>query len=156
MHYALRHPDRVSHMILMNTAPACHDDLELMRQERHRRWAPHQERLDALTSSAAYEDGDPDAVAEFYRIDFGTTFKRPEDLRRLNVRWTREDILKGRAIEDRLAQESSAHIAAAIPGANFTTLRDSGHFSYIDAPEQVHEAIDVFFEHRRRSDSTIA
>src|SRR5688572_22609042 len=34
MEYALRHPERVSHLILMNTAPASHDDFKLFRQER--------------------------------------------------------------------------------------------------------------------------
>ena len=92
---------------------------------------------------------------------------------------TREDILKGRAIEDRLAEglywvpgytiipalknlrtptlvihgesdffpvASSTNIAEAIPGARLVTLADSGHFSYIDAPERVRAAIDAFFE----------
>lgn len=31
--YAIRHPNRVSHLILMNTAPASHDDYVLFRQE---------------------------------------------------------------------------------------------------------------------------
>ena len=178
MHYALRHPERVSHMILLNTASASNEDVERMKEERGRMQAPHRERLDALESSAAFLDGDPGAVAEYYRIDFGTTFKRPEDAARLNLTWTREDILKGRAIEDRLAQglfwvpgytiipalknlrtptlvihgendffpvASSAHIAEAIPGARLVTLADSGHFSYIDAPQQVRLAIDAFF-----------
>ena len=179
MHYALRHPERVSHMILLNTASASNEDVERMKEERGRMQAPHRERLDALESSAAFLDGDPGAVAEYYRIDFGTTFKRTEDAARLNLTWTREDILKGRAIEDRLAQglywvpgytiipalknlrtptlvihgendffpvASSAHIAEAIPGARLVTLADSGHFSYIDAPQQVRLAIDAFFE----------
>ena len=179
MHYALRYPERVSHMILLNTASASNEDVERMGEERSRMQAPHRERLDALESSAAFLDGDPGAVAEYYRIDFGTTFKRPEDAARLNLTWTREDILKGRAIEDRLAQglywvpgytiipalknlrtptlvihgendffpvASSAHIAEAIPGARLVTLADSGHFSYIDAPQQVRLAIDAFFE----------
>jgi proline iminopeptidase len=179
MHYALRHPDRVSHMILLNTASASHQDFTLMREERARMQAPHRERLDALASSSAFSEGAPRTVADYYRIDFGATFKRPEDAARLNLTFTREDILKGRAIEDRLAESgllwapgftiipalrnlraatlvihgendffpvaSSTHIAEAIPGARLVTLAGSGHFSYIDAPERVHAAIDDFF-----------
>ena len=177
MHYALRHPGRVSHMILLNTASASYDDFALMREERSRMQGPHREKLDALSSSAAFEDGDPETVAAYYRIDFGTTFKRPEDAARLDLTFTREDILRGRAIEDRLAEglfwqpgftiipalrklhtptlvihgendffpaASSAHIAEAIPGALLVTLANSGHFSYIDAADRVHRAIDDF------------
>ncbi len=104
MHYALHHPDRVSHMILMNTAPASHDGYLQVRQERVRRRAAHQERLAALISRAEYRHGDPAAVAECCRIDYGTMIKRPEHLARLNLTWTREDILRGRAIEDRLME----------------------------------------------------
>ena len=34
MHYVLHHPERVSHMILMNTAPTSHEGYLQMRQER--------------------------------------------------------------------------------------------------------------------------
>ena len=34
MEYALRHPERVSHLILLNTAPASHDDCVLFERER--------------------------------------------------------------------------------------------------------------------------
>lgn len=177
MHYALRHPGRLSHMVLMNTIPASHDDLMLMREERLRRRAAHEERIREL--GPGYARGDPDAVAEFYRIDFGTTFKRPVDHARLNLRWTKDDILSGRAIESRLMEglvwadgytlvpelaavhaptlvihgdfdfvplESSRHIAQTIPGARLAILPDSGHFSYIDAPGQVRNALGEFFE----------
>jgi proline iminopeptidase len=104
MQYALHHPDCVSHMILMNTAPASHEDYLLIRQERLRRRAAHGERLNALESSPRYREGDPEAVAEYYEIAFGTAFKRPELVKRLNLRWTKEDVLRGRAIEERLME----------------------------------------------------
>src|SRR6476620_5248194 len=37
MEYAIRYPERLSHMILMGTAPASHDDFELYVQEWHKR-----------------------------------------------------------------------------------------------------------------------
>jgi pimeloyl-ACP methyl ester carboxylesterase len=120
-------------------------------------------------------------VAGFYRIDFGTTFRRREDAARLQLKWSRKDILSGRAIEKRLQQgliwsegysllpelagvraptlvlhgdfdfvpmECAEHIARAIPGARLAVLPDSGHFSYIDEPEQVRHALDRFFDAR--------
>ena len=68
MEYAIRHPDRVSHMILMNTGVASHEDYLLLQQELSRRKAPYREELNALLASAAYKGGDPDAVAQYYRI----------------------------------------------------------------------------------------
>ncbi len=179
MQYALHRPERVSHLMLMNTAPASHDDYLRMRQERLRRRAPHEGVLNALASSSAFQEGDPDTVAEYYRIDYSTTFKRRGHLERLNLRWTKQDILQGRAIEDRLMEglywsegftiipalgrlrmptliihgdydfvpiECATHIAGAISGARLVVVRDSGHFSYIDAPDEVRRAIGEFLD----------
>ena len=176
MHYALRHPERTSHLVLMNSAPASHADLLLMREERLRRHAVHERKLTEIMPG--YARGDPETVAEYYRIDFGTTFRRQEDLARLNLAWSRKDIKSGREIESRLAQgliwsegytllpalaavraptlvihgdfdfvpiEVAEHIAQAIPGARLAVLPDSGHFSYIDAPDQVRHALERFF-----------
>jgi len=176
LHYALRHPDRTSHVVLINSAPASHADLLLMRTQRLRRHSMHKDRLTALMPG--YARGDPDAVADYYRIDFGTTFRRIEDVQRLNLKWSRRDIQRGRAIEKRLSQgliwsegysllpalaavraptlvihgdydfipiECAEHIVEAIPGARFAVIPDSGHFSYIDAPDQVRHALDRFF-----------
>lgn len=178
MHYALRHPGRVSQLILMNTAPATHEDYLKMRQLRLGKRAAHEERLTALASSPEFQAGDPEVVHEYYRIGYGTTFKQPELARRLKFSSTKKDILKGRTIETRLMNglywskgftlipelkqlrnptlvihgdydfipmECATHIAEAIPGARLVVLRNSGHFPYIDAPEQLHRAIDEFF-----------
>ncbi len=67
MEYATRHSERVSHLILMNTAPASHDDYMLLRQAfRKNRPAADREKLQALSSSAKYVEGDPETVAEYY------------------------------------------------------------------------------------------
>ncbi len=110
MEYAIRHPDRVSHMILMNTGAASHEDYLLLRQEVRRRKAVYEDALNALVASAAYQEGDPEAVAEYYRIHFGTTLKQPEHLERvigsLRLSFTKESVLRARAIEDRLLDDS--------------------------------------------------
>jgi proline iminopeptidase len=38
------------------------------------------------------------------------------------------------------------HITQAIPNAHIVTLKDCGHFSYMERPLAVHEAIDTLFQ----------
>ncbi len=184
MEYAIRHPNRVSHLILMNTAPASRDDYMLLRQELPRkRAAGDVETLKALSSSAKYQQGDLETDAEYYRIHFRATLRQPEHLERviqsLRLNFTKEGILKARAIEERLRNEtwlsseynllpklkrlgiptlvlhgdydfipveSAAHIAQAISGARLVVLRECGHFSYLECPDQVRKEIADFFD----------
>jgi proline iminopeptidase len=180
MEYAIRHPDRVSH--LMNTGPASHEDFLLFQHELRRRKGVYEAELNALVSSAAFQKGDPEAVAAYYRIHFATTIQRPDSLERLlkslRASLTKENILRGRAIEACLFNETwlspecdlfprlkqlriptlvlhgeddfipavcATHIAETIPGARFVLLRGSGHFAYIESPEEVRQEIGDFY-----------
>jgi len=110
MEYAIRHPERTSHLILMNTGPASHDDYMLLRSERHRA-APHDmERLVAMSSTPPYRAGDLEADAAYYRVHFGATIGSPEQLERLvqslRANFTPDGILRARAIEERLMNET--------------------------------------------------
>ena len=183
MEYAIRHADRVSHLILMNTASASHDDYLLLRQELpRRRTAADIEKLNARSSDAKYLEGDPDTVAAYYRIHFRPALKQPEHLEKviasLRSSFTKEGILKAREIEDLLMNEtwlSSGYnllphlkrlsiptlvlhgdhdfipvecvtpIAQAIPGACFVLLKECGHFSYLECPNEVRKEIADFF-----------
>jgi proline iminopeptidase len=110
LEYALQHPSRVSHLILMNPAPASRDDFLQFRKERLERLGGDLDRLKAVSATAAYKDGDPDAVAASYRSHFKGALKRPEDLEKviasLRASFTQNGILKARAIEDRLMNET--------------------------------------------------
>jgi proline iminopeptidase len=110
LEYAIRYPERVSHLILMNTAPASHVDYMLLRKDRRERAADDFERLKARSTDAAYQAGDPNTVAAYYRIHFRSTLRRPEHLEavieRLRASFTKEGILKARAVEDRLMDET--------------------------------------------------
>jgi proline iminopeptidase len=183
MEYAIRHPHRVSHLILMNTAAASHEDYLVWREEGRRRKAPYERVLNELVSSAEFNDGDPDAVAAYYRIHFATTVKQPEYLERLlrnmSGSFAREHVLRARAIEERLfgqtwglseydlfpklkrlsiptlvihgdndliPAECAAHIARAIPGARFALLKETGHFAFMDSPDDVRTELTAFFD----------
>lgn len=106
MEYATRHSDRVSHLILLSTAPASHADLVRFRQQR---WAAEPGRLtkmEAISCTCEYAEGDIATEAEYYRTHFGSTLRRPEHLesvvQSLRSHFAPQDILKARSIEDRL------------------------------------------------------
>ena len=175
LHYALAHPGRLSHLVLLNSAPASHDDFKLMREERMRRRLNILDQLGELT--AGYEAAAPDAVEAFYRLDFGTTFARPYESARLDLHFSRGQILSGRAIEAKLQEGlfwqagysllpqlaavrtptlvirgaldfiprvCDERIAAAIPGARLVEIPESGHFSYVDAPDALQATLAEF------------
>ncbi len=108
LEYAIRHPDRVSHLILMNTAPVSHDDWILFEQEMQKK--PHAQELEALERSPNYEAGDPETVTYANRLFFSTTVREPKNLERLVKNMThgltKEAVLKVRRIARQLWNET--------------------------------------------------
>jgi proline iminopeptidase len=189
LEYVLRHPERVSHMILMNPAPASTSDLAMFRKVYVKKLGADMDRQTEILASPAYKEGDPEAVAARYRLHFKPALKRPEDYEKLMatmkaafVRQGKEGIVKARAVEDRLMRDTwqvdsydllpklqtlsiptlviwgdhdffpreiAAHIARAIPDAQLVTLKDCGHFAYMECPAEVRNAFNNFFQRRR-------
>jgi len=180
LEYALRYPGKVSRLILMNPAPASADDHKQLRNEWLQKLPDAMERRKALSSTEGYKEGDPAAVTAYYRNHFKPAFARPENYERfmtiLSASFTKEVVLKSRAIESRLMAESwqlpdynllpkiknlniptlvisgdhdfipaatAEHIAQSIPNARLVTLKDCGHFTYLECPGPVHEQIDA-------------
>jgi proline iminopeptidase len=113
LEYALRHPTRVSHMILMNPAPASASDVAVLRKAYAQKQGADMVRQREIVASAAYEEGDPEAVTARYRLHFKPALKRPEDYERLMATMKagftsqgRGGIVKARAVEDRLMRDT--------------------------------------------------
>jgi proline iminopeptidase len=111
LEYAIAHPDRVSHLILMNCAPASHDDVAVLRDELAWRRSPAQStRMDELRCDPRFQAGDIALEAEYYRIHYGTTLRNADLLdsviRRLRSAFTPEGIVAARQIESRLYDDT--------------------------------------------------
>lgn len=111
LEYAIRHPRRVSHLILMNTAPTAHQDFMLLRQHLLDTRPPgDREQMESLASTDRYQRGDREAEAEYYRLHFRVALPRLEHLERLVGRlrsnFTEEGVRKARAIEHRLFEQT--------------------------------------------------
>jgi proline iminopeptidase len=110
MEYATRHPKHVSHLILMNAAPASHADRMRFREQRRASAAASLAKMHAISSSPDYARGDIETEADYYRAHFGGTIRRSDHLERivrsLRTHFTPEDIVKARAIEDKLYEQT--------------------------------------------------
>lgn len=110
MEYAIRQPEHVSYMILMNSSAASHADYLIFSAEVSKRRAGSLEELQAILLSDGYKNGDPEAVKEYYRLHFGTTLKDPRLLKRIiasmGAGFSRESIITGWKIEERLVSET--------------------------------------------------
>lgn len=106
MEYAVRHPRRLSQLVLMNTAPATHRDLMHFRSERETRQTEVLAKMKTIASTRAYIGGDIGAEAEYYRLHFSAALHRPElvdaVVQRLRAHFAPTDIVKAREIEERL------------------------------------------------------
>ncbi len=111
MEYATRHPDRVSHMILMNTAPARYADWQLLRDHlRQVRTPAELERMQAIVATDAFRSGDIDAETAYYRLHFRPALASEmiePVVDRLRSHLNAKDVLRARAIEDRLYEETA-------------------------------------------------
>lgn len=113
LEYALRHPTRVSHLILMNPAPASASDAVVLRKAYLQKLGADMDRQRTIVASPAYQEGDPETVSARYRIHFKPALARPQDYEKLMatmkagfISQGKDGIVKARAVEDRLMRDT--------------------------------------------------
>lgn len=120
--YVIAHPNRVSHLVLMNSAPLTFDGYQRTREKRRALVGEHAAQLDAIAAAEEFARGDPEALAQYCSIVFRKGVFNPASLDRLDFTFSghdRESILRSRRIEERLAAETYSNPA-------FDLLEDLG------------------------------
>ena len=113
LEFALRNPMLVSHLVLMNPAPVSQAQVAAMRQSYVAQLGRDMDRQREIQASAAYTEGNPDAVAARYRIHFKHALQRPSDYELLMKKMAAgfhsqkaEGIVKARAVEEQLYRDT--------------------------------------------------
>jgi proline iminopeptidase len=113
LEYALRHPTLVSRLVLMNPAPASAQQLAMLRTSYLAQLGSDMDSQRAIMATAAYKEGDPDAVTARYRIHFKHALYRQTDYDKLIARMSagfhsqgKDGILKAWAVEQQLYRDT--------------------------------------------------
>ena len=109
LEYALRYPQRVSRLILLNPAPASSEEWARVGKDWNERYPARAQELEAVYASATYAEGDPDAEEAGNRIWFRHAFAREKDLTTILARFrcrSKADVLRWRAIFHRLMADT--------------------------------------------------
>ena len=148
LEYALKYPQRISHLILMNPGPASREDYLQLRKDWLEKRPDAMAQRKAIAETAAYKEGDPEAVTAYYRIHFKPALARPDDyeklIARMKVSFNKEGVLKARAVEDRLMQDTWSRadfdLLPKLKTLKIPTLVLSGDHEFIPATTAEHIA----------------
>lgn len=111
MEYAVRRPECVSHLILMNTAPPSHHGYQRFREHLAAAADPDDvESMRALAADPRLEAGDLQVEAEYNRLYFRATVGSPASLEalvaRLRTHFDEAGVRTSRAIGERLFEQT--------------------------------------------------
>jgi len=113
LEYAVRHPTRVSRIVLLNPAPASASDRQVLVEAYTKQLGPDMDRQNQIRNGSAYQQGEPGAVAARYRIHFEHALVRPTDYEKLMMRMDsafrrqgKEGVLEARAVEDQIYRDT--------------------------------------------------
>lgn len=176
MRYAIRYPDHVQSLLLVNSTAASNEYQEVVNRLMAERLTPEQqERRAELLQSEALQKADPAAIREFLHILLSANFHDPGAVERLDLyvaddAGARSEALQGlqadlggfdihdeltglavptlvvRGDSEVLPVEASERILAAIPGSRAVELERCGHFPFVEQPEVLTAELRAFLD----------
>ena len=88
MNYAIKFPQHLESLVLMNSAPATSKGWHAFIQQYLATNAPVQERLAAIQAMPKFVDGDPKLVKKFLKISLARYFVKMADVEKLSLNFT--------------------------------------------------------------------
>ncbi len=176
MQYAIRYPERVRSLMLVNSTAASSEYLAQVNQTMMERMTPaNRERRNELMQSEGLQNREPAAVEEFLRILLSANFHDPEAVARLSLYvpediGPRSELLQGlqgdlatydihdrlslirsptlivRGASEALPRDATERIQAGIPDSRQIELEDCGHFPFVECPDALTEALQDFLD----------
>jgi proline iminopeptidase len=146
LRFAIRSPDRVDRLILMNTFPASSADHARYVEFRRELTAPLADDLAFLRSTNAYEEGDPHVEADVVRLLTSVGITHPANTARLRLQFTRENVVRGRMIFQRFEEDPFSRPFDLLPSLArlalpTLVLHGEDDFVPVSAAEHVAEAL---------------
>lgn len=146
MEYAIAHEDKVDRLILSNSMPASSEEVALFIKEYMKRTAPIREKLNAIQKSDSFVAGDPETVAEYYRLVFATYCYKASDADQINLQMSSSAAVRGAKVSALLRQiafEKPFSLHEQLESITIPTLVISGDVDPIpySTAENLHKSI---------------
>ncbi len=145
MHYGIRHPENLRSLILCSTAASFESFGEMRETYEANRLPDDAALLQEIYSSDGFQNGDPQAVEEFWRVYFKPYFADQQLVSKLDLRFEENSIKNGNAVAGHILESiGDFELHEDLKAIRCPTLvihgdADPMPFKY---GEMIHESID--------------
>ena len=174
MHYGIRHPDKLNSLILCSTAASVESFDEMREAITRNRLPEDNELLESIATSEEFQNNDPQAIEQFWRVYFKAYFVDQSLAATMNLTFTDNTIQHSDAVagyilnsvgafdlhedlgvievptlvihgdSDPMPIEYAERIHESIPSSELVIAENSGHWLFVDATERFRSSVDSF------------